>query len=232
MKLKLTPWKGSYVQPSSILKSRDITLPTKVCLVKAMVFPVAMYRCESWTVKKAESQRTDAFELWCWRRLLRVRWTERRSNQSILKEISPECSLEDVKNLLIGKDSEAGKDWGWEEKGMTVDEIVGWHHRLNGHGFGWTLGVGDGQGGLACCGSWGRKESDTTEWLNWTELERHKEALGPNQLQVSLLVSIKVHSGVMLPYPLGLSTRFTSPSFICTHLKMTISFCSLFLRNA
>ena len=78
----------------SILKSRDITLPTKVCLVKAMVFPVDMYRCESWAVKKAERWRIDAFELWCWRRLLRVPWTARRSNQSILKEISPACSLE------------------------------------------------------------------------------------------------------------------------------------------
>ena len=78
----------------SILKSRDITLPTKVCLVKAMVFPVVMYGCESWTVKKVEHQRIDAFELWCWRRLLRVPWTARRSNQSILKEISPGCSLE------------------------------------------------------------------------------------------------------------------------------------------
>ena len=78
----------------SILKSRDITLPTKVCLVKAVVFPVVMYGCESWTIKKAECQRIDAFELWCWRRLLRVPWIARRSNQSILKEISPECSLE------------------------------------------------------------------------------------------------------------------------------------------
>ena len=78
----------------SILKSRDITLPTKVCVVKAMVFPVVMYGCESWTVKKAERQRIDAFELWCWRRLLRVPWTARRSNQSILKEISPKYSLE------------------------------------------------------------------------------------------------------------------------------------------
>ena len=80
----------------SILKRRDITLPTKICLVKALVFPVVMYGCESWTVKKAEHQRIDAFELWCWRRLLRVLWTARRSNQSILKEISPECSLEGV----------------------------------------------------------------------------------------------------------------------------------------
>ena len=103
----------------SILKSRDITLPTKVHIVKAMVFPVVTYRCESWTIKKAEHQRIDAFKLWCWRRLLRVPWTVRRSNQSILKEINPEESLEgetpilwppDVKSQLIGKDPDAGKD--------------------------------------------------------------------------------------------------------------------------
>ena len=90
----LTPWKESYDHLDSILKSRDITLPTKVCLVKALVFPVVMYGCESWTIKKTECQRIDAFELWCWRRLLRVPWTARRSNQCILKEISPEYSLE------------------------------------------------------------------------------------------------------------------------------------------
>ena len=92
----LTPWKESYDQPRWvwIFKSRDITLPTKVHLVKAVVFPVVMYGCECWTVKKAECRRIDAFELWCWRRLLRVPWTARRSNQSILKAISPECSLE------------------------------------------------------------------------------------------------------------------------------------------
>ena len=92
-KKTLTPWKESYDQ-LSILKSRDITLPTKVCLVKAIVFPVVMYGCESWTLKKAEHQRIDAFELWCWRKLLRVPLIARRSNQSILKEISPGCSLE------------------------------------------------------------------------------------------------------------------------------------------
>ena len=132
----------------SILKSRDITLPTKVCLVKAMVLPVVMYAFESWTVKKAEPQRIDAFELWCWRRLLRVPWTARRSNQSILKEISPEYSLEVLKlklklqyyghlmlrNWLIGKDPDAGKEWK-QEKGMTEDEMVGWHHWLDGHEF-------------------------------------------------------------------------------------------------
>ena len=114
-----------------ISKSRNITLPTKVHLVKAMVFPVVMYGCENWTIKKAEHRRTDAFQLWCWRRLLRVPWTARRSNWSILKEISPEYSLEgwmlklklklwppDVKNRLTGKDPEAGKDWRREEKGM------------------------------------------------------------------------------------------------------------------
>ena len=167
----------------SILKSRDITLPTKVRLVKAMVFPVVMYRCESCTIKKAECWRIDAFELWCWRRLLRVSWTAGKSNRSILKEISPGCWLEghaeaetpilwppDVKNWLIGKDLDAGKDWGREEKGTSEDEMVGWHHWLNGHGFGWTLGVGDGQEGLVCCDSWGLKKSDRTERLNWTEL--------------------------------------------------------------
>ena len=166
----------------SILKSRDITSPTKVRLVKAMVFPVVMHGCESWTVKKAE-HRIDAFELWFWRRLLRVPWTARRSNLSILKEISPGCSLEglmlklklqylwppDAKSWLICKDPDAGRDWGQEEKGTTEDEMAGWHHQLNGYGFGWTQGAGDGQGGLACYGSQGHKESDTTEWLNWTK---------------------------------------------------------------
>ena len=125
----------------STLKSRDITLPTKVRLVKAIVFPVAMYGCESWTVKKAECRRVDAFELWCWRRLLRVSWTARRSNQSILKEISPGISLEGMMpklklqyfgHLMQRVDSlektDAGRDWGQEEKGMTEDEMVGWHH--------------------------------------------------------------------------------------------------------
>ena len=132
----------------SILKSRDITLPTKACLVKAVVFPVVIYGCESWTIKKAECWGIDAFELWCWRRLLRVPWTTGRSNQSILKKISPEYSLEglmlrlklpilwppDAMNWLIGKAPDAGKDWRWE-KGTTKDEMVGWHHWLNGHEF-------------------------------------------------------------------------------------------------
>ena len=166
----------------SIFKSRDITLPRKVHLVKAVVSPVVMYGCESWTVKKAECWRIDAFELWCWRRHLRVPWTARTSNQSILKEISHGCSLEGLmlrlklqyfghlmgrvdsleKTLMLGG---IGGRWRRDE-----DEMAGWHHRLDGHEFEWTLGVGDGQGGLVCCNSWGRKESDTTKWLNWTEL--------------------------------------------------------------
>ena len=152
----------------SILRSRDITLPTKVRLVKAMVFPVVMYGCESWTLKKAMHRRIDAFELWCWRRLTRVPWTARRSNQSILKETSPGCSLEGMvlklklqyfghlmwrvdsleKSLILPP---SGRDWRQEEKGMTEDEMAGWHHWLDGHEFEWTLGFGDGQGGLACC---------------------------------------------------------------------------------
>ena len=134
-----------------------------------------MYGCVSWTIKKGECWRMDAFELWCWGRLLRVPWTARRSNQSIQKESDVEAETSilwppDVESWLIWKDPDAGKDWGQEEKGKTEDKMVGWHHRLNGHGFGWSPGVGDGQGGLACCSSWGRKELDTTEQLNWTEL--------------------------------------------------------------
>ena len=125
----------------SIFKSRDITLLTKVLLVKAMVFPIVMYGCAIWTVKKAEHQRINAFELWCWRSLLRVPWTARRSNQSILNEISPGCSLEGLMlklklqyfgNLRQRVDSlqktDAGRDWGQEEKGTTEDEMAGWHH--------------------------------------------------------------------------------------------------------
>ena len=166
------------------MKNRDITLPTKVRLVKAMVFPVVIYGCESWTVKKAERWRIDAFELWCWRRLLRVPWTARRSisvhsegdqpwdffGRNNAKAETPVLWPPHVKSWLIGKDSDAGRDWGQEEKGTTEDEMAGWHYWLDGCEFEWTLGVGDGQGSLACCDSWGCKESDTTERLNWTEL--------------------------------------------------------------
>ena len=145
----LTPWKESFHQPRQHIKRQRHYFSTKVYLVKAMVFQVVMYGCESWTIKKAECWRIDAFELWCWRRLLRVLWTARRFNQSILKEISPGfIGRTDVeaetpilwtpneKSWLIWKDPDAGKDWGQEKKGMTEDEMVEWHHRLNGHGFG------------------------------------------------------------------------------------------------
>ena len=162
----------------SVLKSRDITLLTKLCLVKALVFPVVMCGCESWTIKKAECQRIDAFELWCWRRLLKVPWIAGRSIQSILKEINPEYSLEGLmlklklqyfghlmqransfeKTLMLGMR-------GQEEKEMTEDEMIGWHHRPDRLEFEHTPGV-DEQGNLVCCSPWGRKESDMTEQLN------------------------------------------------------------------
>ena len=147
-----------------------------------MVFPVVVYGCESWTVKKAEYRRIDAFELWCWRRLLSpldckdIQPVYSKGNQSWLFFGSTDAKAETpilwpphAKSWLIGKDSDAGRDRGQEVKGTTEDELAGWHHWLNGREFDWTLGVGDGQGVLACCSSWGRKESDMTGRLNWTE---------------------------------------------------------------
>ena len=146
----LAPWKKSYDQPKQHIKKQSHYLPTKVRLVKVMVFSVVIYGCESWTTKKAEHRRMDAFELWCWRRLLRVPWTARTSNQSILKEISPGYSLEGLMLKLKlqysghlmwrpdsfeKKDPEARKDWRQEEKGTIEDEMIGWHHWLNGHEF-------------------------------------------------------------------------------------------------
>ena len=168
----------------SIFKNRDITLPTKVHLVKAMVFPVVMCGCESWTIKKAECRWIDAFELWYWRRLespldcKEIQPVYPKGDQSWVfigrTDVEAETPIlwpPDAKSWLIWKDPDAGKDWGQEEKGMTEGEMVGWHHRLNGHEFGWTLGVGDGQGDLVSCSPWGHKESDMTKWLNWTELK-------------------------------------------------------------
>ena len=161
-----------------------MTLPRKVHLVKAMVFPIVRYGCESWTIKKAECWRIDAFELWCWRRLLRVPWTARRYNQSIVKEVSPEYSLEGLmlklklqyfghlvqrtgsfeKTLMLGK-IKGRRRRGWQE-----DEMVRWHHQLDGHEFEQAQGLGDGQGSLVCCSPRGCKESDMNNWvteLNW-----------------------------------------------------------------
>ena len=160
----------------SLLKSRDITLLTKVHIVKAMVFPVVMYGCESWKIKKAEHQRTNDFELWCWRRLLRVPWTARRSNQSILKEINPEYSLEELilklklqysghlmlradlleKTLMVGK-IEGRRRW-WQ------GEMVGWHHWLNGHESEQTPGNSKGQGSLVCCSAWSQSRTQLSDW--------------------------------------------------------------------
>ena len=145
----------------------------KVFVVKAMVFPVVMFGCTSWTITKAEHCGIDAFELWCWRRLLRVPWIARRSIQSILKEISPEYSLHGlllklqsfghlirrVDSLEI-QDPDAGKGWR-QMKGVAEDEMVGLHHQLNGHGFEQTLGDSEGQGSLVYCSSWGHRQSDT-----------------------------------------------------------------------
>ena len=159
----------------SILKSRDITLPTKVHLVKTMVFPVVMYGCKSWTIKKAECQRIDTFELWCWRRLLRVPWTGRRwnpkENHSSIFFGRTDAEAEtppDAKNGLIGKDPDARRDWRWEEKGTTEDEMVGWSLT-------WWIWVWASSrswwwiGSLACCSPLSCKELDTTEGLNWTD---------------------------------------------------------------
>ena len=153
----------------SVLKIRDITLPTKVHLVKAMVFLVVMYGCESWTIKKAECQRIYAFELWWWRRLLRSPLkvplgVNPIGNQWILigrtdAEVeAPILSPADAKDWLIGKDSDAGKDRRQEQNEMTGDEMVGWHHRLNGHEFEQTFGDSEGHRSLAYCCPWGRKE--------------------------------------------------------------------------
>ena len=180
----LAPWKKSMTNLDSILKSRDNTLPTKVRLVKAMFFPVVMYGCENWTIKKAECWRMDAFELWCWRKLLRVPWTARRSNQSVLKEINPEYSLEGLmlklklqyfghlmwrtdsweKALMLGK-IEGGRRRGWQRMrwldGIT-DSIDLRLSKLRELVMDW--------GGLACCIPWVAKSwtqlSDRTE-LKW-----------------------------------------------------------------
>ena len=181
----LAPWKKNCDRPRQHIKKQRHYFADIVPSSQNYGFSSShVWLWEFLSIKKAEHQIIDAFELWCWRRLLKVPWTSRRSNQSILKEISPEYSLEglmlklklqyfwppDAKNWLTGKDPDSGKDWKWKEKGTTEDEIVGWHHWLNGHEFEQSLEVSDGLGGLVCSSPWGHKESDTTKWLNWTEL--------------------------------------------------------------
>ena len=191
-----------------ILKTRDITLLTKVCLVKDIVFPIVMYGCESWTMKKAEYQRIDAFELWCWKRLLRVPWTARRFNQFIGKEVSPECSLEGLmlklklqyfghlirrtdlleKTLMLGK-IEGKRRRGWQR----MRWLDGWHHRLNGHEFEQTPGVGDAQGSLECCSPWGRRvRYDWATKVNWLNCINSSLLVFPFQVLFLLLVSFPI----------------------------------------
>ena len=165
----------------SILKSRDITLSTRVHIAKAMVFPIIMYGCESWTIKKAEHRRIDAFELWYWRRLLRVAWTARRSNQSNQKEISPGCSLEGlILKLKLQYFSHLMRRTDLFEKTLMLGKIEG-RRRRGQQRMRWIDGITEPMDMSlsklrelvidreACCGSWGHKELDTTEWLNWTE---------------------------------------------------------------
>ena len=177
----------------SVLKRRDITLLMKVHTVKAMVFPVVTYGGENWTVKKAECQRIDAFELWCWKGLLRVPWTARRSNSS---EINPEYSLEELMlKLKLQYSGQLMRTANSMEKSLMLGRIEGrrrrecqrirWLHGINEHEHGQTLGDGEGRGGLACCSPWSRKELEMTGWLNNNNIlevyirppERQTEAL-------------------------------------------------------
>ena len=160
---------------SYVTLSRDTTLPTKVRIVKAMIFPAVMYGCSSWTIKKAEHGRIYSFEVWCWNRLLRVPWTARRSNQVhpkenqswiFIRKTDAEAETLVLWPLIWRTDSlektDAGKDWGQEEKGATENEMVGWHHWLNGHEIEQTPGDSEGQESLACCSPWDLKELDMT----------------------------------------------------------------------
>ena len=143
-----------------------------------MVFPVVIYGYESWMIRKAKYWRTDAFELWCWKRLMNckeIQPAHPKGDQSWISTGGTDAEAEtpilwppDAESWLVGKDPDAGKDWKQEEKGMMEDEMFVWHHQLNGHEFEQTPGDGDEQGSLVCCRLWGHKESDMTEWLNWT----------------------------------------------------------------
>ena len=179
----LASWRKSYHQPRQHIKKQRHYFANKGPSSQSHGFSSSHAHIWELYIKEAECWRTDAFELWCCRRLLRVSWTTGRSNQSILKESISEYSLEGLmlkqklqyfatwcKELSHWKNPDSVKDWRQEEKGTTEDEMAGWHHQLNECELEWTPGVGDGQGGLACCDSWGHEESDMTERLIWSDL--------------------------------------------------------------
>ena len=164
--------------------------------------------CECWTIKKAEHQRIDAFELWCWSPLgCKIKPVNSKGNWSWIFILRTDAEAEipilwlpDAKNWLIGKDPDVGKGWK-QEKGMTEDETVGWHHRFDGHESEQALGIGDGQGSLACCSPWGCKESDMTEWLNWTYIGNSQvklDFLFYSSLNIILFVYLCCHAGFSL----------------------------------
>jgi len=193
----------------SILKGRDIIWPTKVHLIKAMVFPVVMYGCERWTIKKAEHRRTDDLKLWYWRRLespldcKKIKPVQPKRNQPwiFIGRSDAELKLQYFGHLMQRTDSlektlmlgniEGRRRWGW----MTEDEMFGWHHWLNVLEFDQALGVNDGQGSLMSCSPWGREELNMTEWLNWTELKSPIYKLVSFQEQVyksNLFISLTI----------------------------------------
>ena len=205
----LAPWKKSYDKPRQHVKKQRHYFANKGLwyLVKAMVFPVIVCGCESWTTKKPEHRRIDAFELWCWRRFLRVLWTVRRSNQSILKEINPEYSLEGLMlklrlkyfgHLMQGTDSlEKTLILGKKARGED-----GWMPSLNGHEFEQAPCDGEGQGRLVCCSSWGPKESDTLDdnkvgrmtpygpVRRWWGSHLHQTSLAPGEVVLSKSLAV------------------------------------------
>ena len=181
----LTPWKESYDQSRKHIQKQRHYFIIKGPYSQGYGFFQWSYMVVSWTIKKAECRKIDAFELWYWRRLLspfdskEIQPVHPKGDQSWVfigrTDVEAEAPIlwpPDMKSWLIGKDTDDGKDWGQEEKGTTEDEMIGWHHWLNGHEFGWTPGVGDGrQGGLVCCGSWGHRVGyDWVTELNWARL--------------------------------------------------------------